>query len=216
MTTILELAAAPPAERGWPRGEGWAAVAEADPTSAAATGALMTDAELLASGRAGFTALYRRHAAAVWNHARRSTTSPAAAEEVLAETFLVAWRRRTEVRLVHGTARPWLLVVATNTARTERRRQGRYLRALGRVAPAPDVPDHADAVATGLDDARRVREVMGAVDALPTALREVVQLCLVGGLPTAEAAAILQIAEPSVRSRLSRARARLRTTVGQP
>jgi len=52
--------------------------------------------------RVAFTELYHRHADAVWRLAMRMTGSRAVAEDVLAATFLAAWRRRADVRLVHA------------------------------------------------------------------------------------------------------------------
>src|SRR4051812_2323332 len=76
-------------------------------------------AEVRRGDREAFTALYHRHATAVWAHAHRLTLSRSAAEDVLAATFLTAWRRRAEVTVVAGSGRAWLLAVAGNEARTE-------------------------------------------------------------------------------------------------
>jgi len=73
------------------------------------------------------------------------------------------------------------------------------------------VSDHADAVAERIDGEQRLREIVEAVRALPKSQREVVELCLLGDVSVADAAALLTIAEVTVRAHLSRARARLRT-----
>jgi RNA polymerase sigma factor (sigma-70 family) len=176
---------------------------------------LADDHELWAAAQGGdrdaFTALYHRHAEAVWNHAYRLTASPTAAEDVLAATFLTAWRRRANVRFVADSARPWLLAVAGNEARTERRRRTRFRRLADRVGPTPAVADHADSVVTSLDDRRRLRRVLAAIAELPAAQREAVALCMVAELSQADAARALGIAEATLRSRIFRARARLRT-----
>jgi RNA polymerase sigma-70 factor, ECF subfamily len=100
------------------------------------TGTSTSDAELwrrAADGdHAAFTALFERHASAVWNHAYRLTGSWAMAEDVGANTFLAAWRKRREVTLVRDSALPWLYAVAGNLVRNEHRRSGRFLRALRR------------------------------------------------------------------------------------
>src|SRR5262245_12047936 len=115
-----------------------------------------TDDELCTAARHGdrdaFTELYHRHADAVWRHAYRLTGSRTAAEDVLAATFLTAWRRRNEVRLTSDSARAWLLAVAGNEARTEWRRAHRRFRLTRRVGRAPDVVDHSEDVVTSLDD----------------------------------------------------------------
>ncbi|MEJ2854492.1 MULTISPECIES: RNA polymerase sigma factor [unclassified Saccharothrix] len=175
-----------------------------------------TDAELWGRGdRAAFAELFDRHAEAVWNHAYRLTASWSLAEDLTSATFLAAWRRRSEVALVRDSALPWLYTVAGNLARTEFRRLGRLRRALARV-PEPDVvPDHADRVASSVDDSDELRRVLAVVRTMPPAEREAVELCLLGELSAAEAAQVLGVAEVTVRSRISRARARLRATLDE-
>lgn len=170
-----------------------------------------SDAALWEQGdEAAFEELYDRYAEAVWNHAYRLTASWATAEDLTSGTFLTAWRRRHEVRLVHDSALPWLFTVAANLARSEYRRTSRFQRLLHRVGTPEVTQDHADGVVDSIDDSRRLREVLDAVERLPRAEREAVELVLLGELPIATAAEVLGVAEVSVRSRISRARARLR------
>jgi DNA-directed RNA polymerase specialized sigma24 family protein len=65
---------------------------------------LSTDTELwqraAAGDRAAFGELFERHVAAVWNHAYRLTAPWAQAEDLTSSTFLLAWRKRAELRLV--------------------------------------------------------------------------------------------------------------------
>ncbi|MDT7783149.1 MAG: hypothetical protein QOF58_1568 [Pseudonocardiales bacterium] len=170
-----------------------------------------SDADLWARGdERAFGELYDRYAEAVWNHAYRLTASWSTAEDLTSATFLAAWRRRNEVTLVRDSALPWLFTVAGNLARSEFRRKARFGRLLLRV-PRDDVQrDHADDVASSLDHESRLRQVLQAVQRLPRAEREAVELVLLGELPVAEAAVALGVAEVSVRSRISRARTRLR------
>lgn len=184
-----------------PSWEGAAAVSDDAPS----------DAELWARGdEHAFGELYDRYAEAVWNHAYRLTASWSTAEDLTSATFLTAWRRRNEMTLVRDSALPWLFTVAGNLARSEFRRKTRFSRLLLRV-PRNDVQrDHADEVASSLDSESRLSRVLQAVERLPRAEREAVELVLLGELPVAEAAEALGVAEVSVRSRISRARARLR------
>ncbi|GAA3875038.1 sigma-70 family RNA polymerase sigma factor [Saccharothrix violaceirubra] len=170
-----------------------------------------TDALLWTRGdRASFAVLFDRHAEAVWNHAYRLTASWSLAEDLTSATFLAAWHRRSDITLVHDSALPWLYTVAGNLARTEFRRVGRFRRAVLRL-PLPDaVPDHAEGVASSVDGGRRLSRVLAVVRTMPKAEREAVELCLLGELSTAAAAEVLGIAEVTVRSRISRARSRLR------
>jgi RNA polymerase sigma-70 factor (ECF subfamily) len=101
--------------------------------------------------------------------------------------------------------------VAGNLARDERRGRVRFLRALRRVPQARAAADHADDVAHRVDGDARVARILAAVRSLPRAERQAVELCLLGELPTADAAELLGVAEVSVSSRISRARAKLRT-----
>lgn len=179
--------------------------------------AIASDVELwsraAAGDRAAFGELFERHVEAVWNHAYRLTASWSLAEDLTSSTFLVAWRRCADVRLVRDSALPWLYTVAGNLARDERRGATRFLRALRRVPDASVEADHADDVVHRVDGDARMARILAAVRSLPRSERQAVELCLLGELPTADAAELLGIAEVSVRSRLSRARAKLRTTL---
>lgn len=163
-----------------------------------------------AGDEAAFAELFERHVQAVWNHAYRLTGSWSLAEDLTSGTFLTAWRKRTELTLTGDSALPWLYTVAGNLARTEFRRWSRFQRALRRV-PAPVAErDHADDVAERVDDDERLRTVLAAVRTLPRAERTAVEMCLLGGVSTTDAAAALGISPVSVRAQISRARKRLR------
>lgn len=172
-----------------------------------------SDGELWAAATSGssgaFGVLFDRHARAVYNHCFRLTASWTAAEDHTQNTFLLAWRKRATVRLQHDSALPWLLAVANNVVRSERRATGRRLRLALRVPAEPPAADHADEVAQRLDDERRMAQVLAAAQSLPRGEREALALCLWSQVSYADAAAVLGIAEVSVRSRVSRARSRL-------
>ncbi|MET1074708.1 MAG: RNA polymerase sigma factor [Umezawaea sp.] len=159
---------------------------------------------------ASFTALFERHAERVWNYAYRLTASWSTADDLLSATFLAAWRKRGDGVLVRESVLPWLYTVAANLARTEWRAGRRRQRVLFRLAEAAVVADHADDLADRSEARDRLRRVVVAVQRLPRSEREVAQLCLLGEMSTADAAALLGIAEVSVRSRVSRARTKLR------
>ncbi|MFD9697907.1 RNA polymerase sigma factor [Lentzea sp. NPDC059081] len=158
---------------------------------------------------AAFTELFERHAEAVWNYAYRLTASWSQAEDLLSATFLTAWRKRGDARLVRDSALPWLYTVTANRARTEWRAARRALRLVSRLTPQHE-RDHADEVAARTDAERRLAVVVAAIAKLPPAEREIAQLCLLGDVSTADAATLLGIAESSVRARVARTRARLR------
>jgi len=177
--------------------------------------AVTSDPELwtraAAGDRAAFGELFERHVESVWNHAYRLTASWSLAEDLTSSTFLLAWRKCGEIRLIRDSALPWLYTVAGNLARDEHRGSTRFLRALHRVPNTSVQADHAEDVAHRVDGDARMARILAAVKSLPRAERQAVELCLLGELPTADAAELLGVAEVSVRSRLSRARAKLRT-----
>jgi RNA polymerase sigma-70 factor (ECF subfamily) len=176
-----------------------------------------------------FRELFVDHARSVHNHAFRLTGTWSAAEDVVSLTFLEAWRLRDRVtdgiadREANGDAdpvadrdadragslRPWLLGIATNVARNVRRASRRHDGALARLPPAEPVPDFADEASGRIDDRDRLARVAAALAALRKSEREVLALCVWAGLDHAEAATALGVRVGTVRSRLSRARARL-------
>ncbi|MFJ3091576.1 RNA polymerase sigma factor [Streptomyces sp. NPDC086838] len=167
-------------------------------------------ARIRAGDRQAFAVLYEEYARPVYNHAYRLTGDWSTAEEVMSETFLAAWRTRRAVEPEGGTLLPWLLGIATNKARNANRGAGRRLAFLAR-RPAPEpVADIADATAGRVDDTRRLTAVRQVMGGLRRQDREVLALCVWSGLDYAEAAEALGVPVGTVRSRLSRARERLR------
>ncbi|MEU1187814.1 RNA polymerase sigma factor [Streptomyces sp. NPDC005859] len=178
--------------------------------------------------RAAFAELYELYATAVYNHALRLTGDWSVAEEVMSETFLAAWRGRGDVAVDGGSLRPWLFGIATNKARNADRSLRRRLAFLARRAETgartgtgagagaeagETVGDFAEEVVGRIDDARRLAEVRRVLGQLRRHEREVIALCVWGGLDYAQAAEALGVPVGTVRSRLSRARARLREIV---
>jgi RNA polymerase sigma-70 factor (ECF subfamily) len=157
-----------------------------------------------------FGLLFDEHAKAVYNLAFRLTGSWSTAEEAVSLTFLEAWRLRRKVEPEGGPLRPWLLGVALNVTRNLSRAARRHQAAMSRLPPAPHVPDFADELAGQLDDAGQLRRVLTALGSLRAGEREVLALCVWSGLDYAEAAGALGVPVGTVRSRLSRARSKLR------
>ncbi|MBD0708252.1 RNA polymerase subunit sigma [Streptomyces sp. CBMA291] len=162
-----------------------------------------------------FAELFDAFARSVYNHAFRLTGDWSVAEDVMAATYLEAWRLRHKVDPEGGSLRPWLLGVATNVARNHCRGNRRYRAAALAYAmagpPEASVPDHAPEVAGRLDDRNRIAATLRALGALRRTEREILVLCLWEGLAYTEAAEALGLPVGTVRSRLSRARAKLRT-----
>jgi RNA polymerase sigma factor (sigma-70 family) len=158
--------------------------------------------------------LFGRHAGAVYNHAFRLTWSWSTAEDVVALTFLEAWRLRHKVEPEGGSLLPWLLGIATNVARNTTRAAHRYQAALTRLHADRATPDFAQDVVDRVDDTRAVAAAQAALERLRPGERDVVALVVWAGLDQAAAARALGIPVGTVRSRLSRARAKLRATRG--
>jgi RNA polymerase sigma factor (sigma-70 family) len=167
-------------------------------------------ARIRAGDPEAFAELYEEYARTVYNYAYRLTGNWSTAEEVMGDTFLDAWRAREQVEADRGTLKPWLLGIATNKARNANRGTGRRLAFLAR-RPAPEpVADFADEAVGRIDDARRLAAVRRAMGGLRRTEREVLALCVWSGLDYPQAAQALGVPVGTVRSRLSRARARLR------
>jgi RNA polymerase sigma factor (sigma-70 family) len=177
-------------------------------------------AQLRARARAGdadaFGAVFDACAKSVYNHAFRLTGDWSTAEEVMAMTFLEAWRGRDSILADGGSLRPWLLGIATNLARGLRRTARRHRTALARLAVADELPDFADDVSGRLDDVARIKALHRALADLPGPELEVLALCVWSGVSYADAAEALNVPVGTIRSRLSRARAKLaRLTDGE-
>jgi RNA polymerase sigma factor (sigma-70 family) len=176
--------------------------------------------QLRGRARAGdadaFGAVFDACAKSVYNHAFRLTGDWSTAEEVMSMTFLEAWRCRDAIAADGGSLRPWLLGIATNLVRGQRRAAWRHRTALARLAVADELPDFADDASGRLDDAARVKAVHRALAGLPGPELEILALCVWSGLGYAAAAEALGVPVGTVRSRLSRARRRLaRLTEGE-
>jgi RNA polymerase sigma factor (sigma-70 family) len=174
----------------------------------------LDDGELWALARAGdpaaFGSLFDRHADSVYRYCFRRSGDWAVAEDLTSVVFLEAWRRRGDVHLPGGRLLPWLLGVATNVLRNQRRSLRRYRAALERIPPLAPERDFADELAERLDAERHMQAILAAVRHLPRGEQEVLALCIWEGLTSIEAAEALGIPEGTVRTRLSRVRARLR------
>ncbi|WP_328443496.1 RNA polymerase sigma factor [Streptomyces sp. NBC_00386] len=169
-----------------------------------------------AGDRAAFAELYDQYARAVYNQALRLTGNWSQAEEVMSETFLAAWRGRERVEPEGESLGPWLLGIATHKARNANRSLRRRLAFLARSPQPRPVEDFAEETAGRIDDARRLALVHQALGRLRRQEREVFALCVSAGLDYRQAAQTLGVPVGTVRSRLSRARARLaRLSSGQ-
>ncbi|MFF1277540.1 RNA polymerase sigma factor [Streptomyces marokkonensis] len=159
--------------------------------------------------REAFAQLYEEFADVVYNHALRMTGDWSAAEDIMSETFLAAWRNRGKVRKDGGTLLPWLLGIATHKADNVRRSVRRRQLFLARQPRPAPMEDFAPQAAGRIDDVRRLRAVQASLGRLQRHEREVLALCVWSGLDYRQTAEALGISVGTVRSRLSRTRKKL-------
>lgn len=148
-----------------------------------------------------FGLIFDRHRDRVYRHVVRLVPTIADADDAVAITFMEAWRRRQDARLVEGSLLPWLLVTATRVTQNLNRSARRYRALLARLPPEQHVDDHAARIDDGPASA--------ALRELSLNDRHVITLCVLEGLSDAEAASVLDIPVGTVKSRLSRAKRRL-------
>ena len=151
------------------------------------------------------------HQQAVFRLAYLLLGDPDDAEDIAQETFLRAWR---SLKVFDQTRplRPWLLSIAANLSRNRRRSAGRYLAALTRAfrdEPAPASIEEKSA------QHMAASELWKAVQNLSLPDQQIVYLRYFLDLSVAETALVLQVAEGTVKSRLSRALEKLRAIIKQ-
>ena len=174
------------------------------------------EALLVARSREGdltaFNALVAAHQDGVYNLCLRMLASPQAAEDATQEVFLAAYRNIQRFR--GGVFRAWLLRIAANACTDELRRRRRRpqisLDADDSAGSAFDLPDTSSSPEEWALRREMVSHIQAALMRLPTDQRAAVVLRDVQGLSYEETAEILDVSLGTVKSRLSRGRARLR------
>jgi RNA polymerase sigma factor (sigma-70 family) len=161
-----------------------------------------------------FGLLFERHVRRVYNYCFQRTGDWARAEDLTSIVFLECWRRR-EVSLERDKVLPWLLGIATNVCRNQKRSLARHRAALRRLPPAEPTAEFTDDILGRLEDERRMRDVLTVVSRLPRHEQDALALCIWAGLNYEDAAAALGIPVGTVRSRLARARRSLRREIAK-
>jgi RNA polymerase sigma-70 factor, ECF subfamily len=171
----------------------------------------MTDAALIwrsLTDPSVFAEVFDRHFESVFRFLARRV-GVVTARDLASETFARAFEGRRRYRLERDDARPWLFGIATNLLRRHRRNEVRQLRAYARTG--------VDPVLVGLGDADSGADAAAAGPALADALaslqadeRDVLFLYAWADLSYVEIAEALGLPVGTVRSRLSRARAKVR------
>jgi RNA polymerase sigma-70 factor (ECF subfamily) len=156
----------------------------------------------LADDRERFAAMYREHRARVLAYALRRVPEEDA-QDVVAETFLVAWRRPEQVP---ARPLPWFLSVARKVISTKLRSDRRLRNLQARLEGVSTDPPHPDP-AIAADERLRLAQ---AFRLLTEADREILMLLAWDGLSVREAASVLGCTPASCSVRLHRARRRLK------
>lgn len=179
------------------------------------TGQVVTDSTLIErSGTAPeeFAEIFERHSTALFSYLSRRI-GRSTAEDLTAEAFLVAFRKRGRYDLGQLDARPWLYGIATNLLRRHRRTEVRQYRALARTGadPVSDHDEQGDIARLGA--ATATRRISAALARLSAGERDVLLLVAWEQLSYIEVAQALDIPVGTVRSRLHSARRRMRTAL---
>lgn len=173
------------------------------------------DASVIASSLAEperFAEIFDRHFATVFRFAERRVGHDQAAE-VASETFARAFAKRRSFRAEAIDALPWLYGIASKLILHERRRFVRYLAAVERVSADVRTADHERDLHQAdrrLDAPADWAKMRAALLTLSDTDRELLLLVAWDGLSYEEAAAVLELPLGTVRSKLHRAKARLR------
>jgi RNA polymerase sigma factor (sigma-70 family) len=162
----------------------------------------------------GFAAVFHRYYAPIHGFASRRL-GPALADDVAAETFLIAFDRRERYDLSRADARPWLYGIASNLISRHHRAEVRQYRALARTATAEIAESHADRVVTRLDAEAHRGPLMAALAKISDGDRDVLLLVAWAELTSEEAGEALGIPAGTARSRLHRARKKIRAAMGR-
>jgi RNA polymerase sigma-70 factor (ECF subfamily) len=159
-----------------------------------------------------FGELFDRHWDSVFRYCRSRTGD--AGEDLAAETFRLAFDRRASYDVDRADARPWLLGLATNLIRNHLRGCERGRRAVQRLDVCAG-EDHADAAVGRAEAALLGPTLAKALDGIPAGDRDALLLMAWHDLSYAEVAEALDVPLGTVRSRISRARLRLRAQLSR-
>jgi RNA polymerase sigma factor (sigma-70 family) len=160
-----------------------------------------------------FALLFNRHAPRVQRYVARRL-GPDAADDIVAETFLLAFRQRESYDLARGDALPWLYGIATHLIGRHRRQEIRLYRALARTGTDPVTVPFTDQVEDRVTAAAASRQLAAGLAKLPAQHRHTLLLVVWGELSYEETASALGTPVGTVRSRVHRAREMLKQALG--
>ena len=157
-----------------------------------------------------FTTVFTRHVDRVATHCRRRLGGLDGYEDAVSAVFMAAWDQARRARLVGGSLLPWLLVVGTNVTGKMLRARRVELHHLGRSMVAERSPDIASEVCERLDRDTAAAVVSLHMADLSSKDQQILSLVFLGDLTHQQTADLLGVPVGTVKSRLSRASARLR------
>lgn len=173
-----------------------------------------TDADVIRAARTrpvAFAEIFDRHYDAIRNYLARRLPV-ALAEDLAADTFLIAFERRFGYDLAYRSARPWLFGIATNLLGRHRRDERRRMLAYRRALPAP-ADDGTDAATARADASLSRNALAAAIAGLEPGDRDALLLQVLTELTYAEIALALGVPQGTVKSRLNRARRQVSETL---
>jgi RNA polymerase sigma-70 factor (ECF subfamily) len=170
--------------------------------------AALSDAQLLAGSRADFEVLFDRYALEIYRYCARRI-GPDEADDLVSETFAVSYQRRGRFDGSKDSALPWLYGIATNLLHRHRGAEARRQRLLAKLPPVVSIDGLAERAAERVDAHALIQAVARELGRIPCRYRDVLFLNA-NGLDHAAIATALGIPVGTVKSRLSRARNRLR------
>ncbi len=159
-----------------------------------------------------FAILFDRHAGAIHRYVLRRLGQEVA-DDLVSETFLVAFRKRGRYDTSRSDARPWLYGIVTRLIDGHRRAEARKYRALARTGVDPVVADLDEEVASQVTAQSTRRDLADAFARLAKGDRDVLFLFAWQELSYEQIAEALAIPVGTVRSRLNRARRKVRESL---
>ncbi|MEO5873624.1 MAG: RNA polymerase sigma factor [Streptosporangiaceae bacterium] len=160
-----------------------------------------------------FAELFDRYSAMLFRYVSRRL-GPEIAEDLVGDTFLIAFQKRRKYDLSYGDARPWLFGIITKLMSRHHRSEAARYRAFERSPRPGPVESAADAVAAQVTAGSARPALVAALAELSPGDRDVLLLIAWGDLSYEEVARALRIPVGTVRSRLNRARRKTRAALG--
>jgi RNA polymerase sigma-70 factor (ECF subfamily) len=161
---------------------------------------------------AAFEVVYERHSTVAYSLAHRICGRQQAAEDIVQEAFLSAWRRASSFDATRGSLRTWLLGIVHHRAIDALRRAGGdAYRRVDQPVEEIDIEGSVD-VGTEVADRERAGVVRDALTGLPAEQSKVIELAYFGGFTHIEIADMLGLPIGTVKGRMRLGLSKLRSS----